>query len=214
MNRLITASAAIASVSLAKQPPAEDCCTFYWRPDFKGRGRQYCIDNTAKSSAYRSTRDPSKMKLGSVKCGSKVDAKICLQDYETTVADPAEEREYNCMGDQTQSISIGANQELRSVAHSKKSASFILEHHPWVTKGPDYLSLMREEKAGIIWDKITESAEMGGNFHNEVTEILVSTVFDEWGDEMDCRHKTLHSTGNVGKVFWVDEGDHDYTGIF
>lgn len=39
-------------------------------------------------------------------------------------------------------------------------------------------------------------------------------VFDERGDEFDCRHKTVHSQGNVGKVFWVDEGGHDYTGIF
>lgn len=28
------------------------------------------------------------------------------------------------------------------------------------------------------------------------------------------RHKTVHSQGNVGKVFWVDEGGHNYTGIF
>lgn len=24
----------------------------------------------------------------------------------------------------------------------------------------------------------------------------------------------MHSTGNVGKVFWVDEGGHNYTGLF
>ena len=42
----------------------------------------------------------------------------------------------------------------------------------------------------------------------------MSTVFDEHGDEMECRNKTLHSQGNVGKVFWVDEGNHKYTGIF
>ena len=42
----------------------------------------------------------------------------------------------------------------------------------------------------------------------------MSTVFDEHGDEMECRNKTLHSQGNVGKVFWVDVGGHNYTGIF
>jgi hypothetical protein len=47
-----------------------------------------------------------------------------------------------------------------------------------------------------------------------LTETDISTVFFEFGDEMECRHKTLHSTGNVGKVFWVDNGEHDYTGIF
>ena len=59
-----------------------------------------------------------------------------------------------------------------------------------------------------------ESSELGGEFHDEVTQIDVSTVFDEHGDEMECRNKTLHSRGNVGKVFWVDQGGHNYTGIF
>jgi len=83
-----------------------------------------------------------------------------------------------------------------------------------VAKGAEYLSLMREEKVNILWNKITESADKGENFHHEVTEIDVSTVFDEFGDEMECRHKTLHSQGNVGKVYWVDKGEHNYTGIF
>lgn len=44
-------------------------------------------------------------------------------------------------------------------------------------------------------------------------------VFDTKGDEFDCswtgcRNKTIHSVGNVGKVKWVSEGDHAYTGIF
>ena len=42
----------------------------------------------------------------------------------------------------------------------------------------------------------------------------MSTSFDEHGDEMECRNKTLHSQGNVAKVFWVDVGGHRYTGIF
>jgi hypothetical protein len=83
-----------------------------------------------------------------------------------------------------------------------------------VAKGTEYLSLTRDQKLNILWDKITENNEMGDNFHHEVTEIDVSTVFDEFGDEMECRHKTLHSQGNVGKVYWVDNGGHKYTGIF
>ena len=39
-------------------------------------------------------------------------------------------------------------------------------------------------------------------------------VFDEIGDEFDCREKTVHSQGNTGKAVWKDLGGHDYTGIF
>jgi len=39
-------------------------------------------------------------------------------------------------------------------------------------------------------------------------------VFDEWGDEMECRKKVLHSQGNVGRARWDDLGGHPYTGIF
>jgi len=31
---------------------------------------------------------------------------------------------------------------------------------------------------------------------------------------MECRKKTVHQLGNVGKVQWEDLGGHDYTGIF
>lgn len=42
----------------------------------------------------------------------------------------------------------------------------------------------------------------------------MNTVFDESGDEFDCRLKTVHPQGNVGKAEWKDLGGHDYTGIF
>ena len=32
----------------------------------------------------------------------------------------------------------------------------ILDLHPWVAKGAEYLSLSRVDKAAILWDKITE----------------------------------------------------------
>lgn len=70
-----------------------------------------------------------------------------------------------------------------------------------------------------------------GEYHaNEILEQSMASVFDEEGDEFDCRVKTIHSTGNVAKIFWVseeckdsqenDECDeqremgHTYTGIF
>ena len=90
----------------------------------------------------------------------------------------------------------------------------ILKHHPWVAKGEHYLSLLRDEKSDVLWSKIIENDEMGKNWHNEVTRINVSSVFDEHGDEMDCRHKTISSQGNVGKIVWEDLGGHNYTGVF
>ena len=42
----------------------------------------------------------------------------------------------------------------------------------------------------------------------------LDVVFDEIGDEFDCREKVVHSQGNVGKAVWKDLGGHDYTGIF
>lgn len=71
-------------------------------------------------------------------------------------------------------MKVEANQEDEYVLYDKKTSSIIIDHHPWVTKGKDYISLTRQEKHSIIWDKITESEEMGGNFHNEVTEIDAS----------------------------------------
>ena len=42
----------------------------------------------------------------------------------------------------------------------------------------------------------------------------VHTAFDEWGDEFDCRLKTVHSQGNVAKAEWINYGGHPYTGMF
>ena len=232
MNRTFTIAAVFAVASLVearRRELDEDCCIVYSEPNFHGRAKEYCINNLEKETAYepsggrgRSTgrgssgrgRSPSSDdNIGSIKCGARVDATLCLGDFDTIVDSPREERDYECSAD-VESTRVGANQEFNEVHYSKHLSSVILEHHPWDTKGADYLELMREEKTRIIWDKITESDEIGGNFHHEVTEIDVSTVFDEWGDEMECRNKTLHSQGNVGKVYWVDQGGHDYTGIF
>ena len=39
-------------------------------------------------------------------------------------------------------------------------------------------------------------------------------MFDEWGDENDCRRKGAHLNGSIGKAVWEDLGDHPYTGMF
>ena len=42
----------------------------------------------------------------------------------------------------------------------------------------------------------------------------MDVAFDEFGDEFDCRKKSLHSQGNIGKATWVSVGEHRYTGMF
>jgi len=54
-----------------------------------------------------------------------------------------------------------------------------------------------------------------GEYHaDKFLEQSMPSVFDEEGDEFDCRVKSIHSTGNVAKIFWVSEENHVYTGIF
>ena len=90
-----------------------------------------------------------------------------------------------------------------------------MNRHPWVTKGPDYISLDREEKAEIIWNKVREDDTIGrATPFAEFFTIEMSTPFDEWGDEFDCRNKTVHAQGNVAKARWEDLGGHSYTGMF
>ena len=39
-------------------------------------------------------------------------------------------------------------------------------------------------------------------------------MFDEWGDENDCRKKTAHANGSVAKAVWENVPGHTYTGMF
>ena len=86
-------------------------------------------------------------------------------------------------------------------------------------KGAEYIALSRQEKSDKIFAKVTENSK-SGSWHFTGTLIVgQNEVFDTKGDEFDCgftgcRNKTIHSKGNVGKVQWVDMGDHPYTGIF
>ena len=75
--------------------------------------------------------------------------------------------------------------------------------------------MSRKDKADILWSKIIESEEIGELVDPlEGFSIDPATVFDEWGDEIECRKKVIHMQGNVGKAKWEDLGGHKYTGIF
>jgi hypothetical protein len=39
-------------------------------------------------------------------------------------------------------------------------------------------------------------------------------VFDEFGDEFDCRPKNAHPQGQVAKAEWRNLGGHAYTGVY
>ena len=86
-------------------------------------------------------------------------------------------------------------------------------------KGDDYISLTRSTKSDMIWEKVTESAKSGKWHFAQTLFVGQNEVFDTKGDEFDCawygcRNKTIHSVGNVGKIEWVDLGNHPFTGIF
>ena len=86
-------------------------------------------------------------------------------------------------------------------------------------KGNEYISLTRQDKSDKIWGKITENSSMGKWHFAQTLFVGQNEVFDTKGDEFDCswtgcRNKTIHSNGNVGKVEWVNLGNHPYTGIF
>ena len=70
-----------------------------------------------------------------------------------------------------------------------------------MAKGFDYLALDRQSKAEILWTKIGENNLIGAATPpSEQLKVPVATAFDEYGDEFDCRLKTIHQQGNVGKA--------------
>ena len=83
-----------------------------------------------------------------------------------------------------------------------------------MAKGKEYLSLDREEKELILWNKIIADRTINQNLNLNFFDVDLSGVFDEFGDEFDCRHKTAHPQGNVGRAEWRNLGGHGYTGIF
>ena len=69
----------------------------------------------------------------------------------------------------------------------------ILTEHPWVAKGPEYLRLPKQEKAAILMDKIMASDEIGTRTpFSSLIFVDFDNVFDESGDQFDCRIKTAH----------------------
>merc|ERR1712051_315664 len=79
--------------------------------------------------------------------------------------------------------------------------------------------MTRQEKSDKIWAKVTENNKSGKWHFAQTLFVGQKEVFETKGDEFDCgwtgcRNKTIHSIGNVGKIQWIDQGGHPYTGIF
>ena len=133
---------------------------------------------------------------------------ICPGAYEKDVIDGKDW--FRCGDD---GVKVDASMQSEFVPYHAGS-TVIVQYHPWLTKGPAYLSLSRQEKHEIIHQKILEDDQIGPLNGAGFTTIALNTVFDDEGDEINCRDKTTHAQGSVGKVEWVDFGGHSYTGMF
>ena len=88
---------------------------------------------------------------------------------------------------------VAATQHFNAPLFSYFADSMILTEHPWVAKGPEYLRLPKEEKAAILMDKIMESDAIGARTpFDSLIFVDFDNVFDESGDQFDCRIKTAH----------------------
>lgn len=62
-----------------------------------------------------------------------------------------------------------------------------------MAKGPEYLRLPREKKAEILWDKVLADEGIGRPTpFSSLIFVDFDNVFDESGDQFDCRIKTAH----------------------
>jgi hypothetical protein len=73
-------------------------------------------------------------------------------------------------------------------------STIIINYHPWVAKGPDYVSMSRQEKAGIIWNKIMKNEQIAPAAGPiDFFEIDANSLYDQWGDEFDCQNNVFNS---------------------
>jgi len=89
--------------------------------------------------------------------------------------------------------------------------------------GPDYIAKSAAEKQDLIWENVnldTSSNSWPGISLAEIFfEDMCVTLYQD-GDELpvawtgNTRRKYIHSVGSVGKVEFVSNGEHPYTGIF
>jgi hypothetical protein len=94
----------------------------------------------------------------------------------------------------------------------------------WQCNGPDYIALPAQDKAQMVWENCfmdqTSQDWMGALDIGQIMFEDMCPTFNFEGDQMivawtgNTRRKYIHPVGAVGRVEWVDLGDHPYTGIF
>jgi hypothetical protein len=206
-----------ATTSMARRLPDDNCCTVWAGQNFMSLKETYCLQEGLGQEAFPIQIWRDYWNDGSIKCGKNVDALVCLGEFEKGPVDGQRDFGYKCDNGSIfveHGTDAGAGQQLGYIPVERSGSSIVLSLHPWVAKGAQYLSLDRDEKEYILWNKITENENTNENLNLEFFDIDIAGVFDEFGDEFDCRHKTVHPQGNVGKAEWKDLGGHNYTGIF
>jgi len=174
---------------------------------------EFCLDQGSEVEMQSVYNLGSNVKGGhTVRCGIKVDAAICQPGHSLTQEDGLDV--YKCQ--ELDVVKVGARQKIRKYITPSDDTTIMVQYHPWVAKSQGYIDLSRQDKSRILWDKITEDATMGPNEPYGFFKIDLNTIFDYKGDEYDCRYKTTHGQGNVGKVAWVplSDVDHEYTGLY
>ena len=82
-----------------------------------------------------------------------------------------------------------------------------------------YIAMSAEAKLDLLWEKITADTSKGSWHLPELLLEGMDETFTTKGDEFPCyfwgcRHKAIHSVGNVAKVKFVSSGANKFTGIF
>jgi hypothetical protein len=149
-----------ATPSMASRNPDDNCCTVWAGQNFISEHETYCLPQGADqgrqmAQEIRIFRDV--WADGSIKCGKNVDALVCPNGFELGPIDGQRELGYKCDSGTIfveHGTEVGAEQQLGYLEVENRGSSIILSLHPWVAKGKQYLSLDREEKEQILWNKI------------------------------------------------------------
>lgn len=190
----MTFAATLAAMSMARRRPEDNCCRVYAGQNFWGPDQDYCLEEGRQAAfgidVWRNN--------GSVKCGKNVDAQICPGGFEVEQSvDGQRLLGYRCMSNSVRyehGTKVGAGEDIGYVQVENEDSSIILSLHPWVAKGAAYESLDREDKADILWNKITEdSTTQPAVPRSEFFKVDTDAMYDEFGDEFDCRLKSIHS---------------------
>ena len=146
---VVGAMGATLSTPSTPSPPEDNCCLVKSKSSETSlveHGHKFCIETTGVVGV----QSPLDLNLNgnpyvsSVACGSHVEAKLCPKGtvYGPIIGQAMAQYSCESPNEDEVGISIGAD-EIVQRSLGKKS-SIILNSHPWVAKGPNYISLNRE----------------------------------------------------------------------